>query len=95
MSINNVVINICTLALFIKDNFGWPGFAGKGASGGQGFGIGGNRGPPPGMVKNPGPSGSWSGSGASAGGQGWIDTPSNMYNQISSCIVLKNLTPQV
>ena len=80
------------IVFFIKDNFGWPGFAGKGV-GGPGFGIGGMRGPPPGMMKNAGPTGSWSGGGS--GGQGWGDSPSYMSNQISSCIVLKNLTPQV
>merc|ERR1719193_632743 len=44
-------------------------------------------------MKNAGPGGSWSGN--ASGGQGWGDSTSYMGNQISSCIVLKNLTPQL
>ena len=84
-----------------QDNFGWPGgFAAgnKGAGGPAGFGIGGNRGPPPGMPNPTRPGGSWTaggtGGGGGGGGQNWGEA-SSMYNQISSCIVLKNLTPQV
>ena len=96
-----LLYNVLNFESFVsQENFGWPGFAGKGAGGpgGPGFGIGGMRGPPPGMMKNSGPGGSWSGTGSGSGSQSWGEsTPTygGMSNQNSSCIVLKNLTPQV
>jgi hypothetical protein len=76
-----------------QDNFGWPGFNNKPSTGMGGAPGGLGRPPPPGL-RGAGPGGSWTGSGSGGQHGGW-DAPSNMYNQISSCIVLKNLTPQV